>query len=254
MDHKSIREVILGVVAAHAGSPSLQSGSVIREAGQRLKPDNMAESQQAILTAFYDLFRTGYLAWGYDLNNADPPFCHVTERGRRVLSTLSRDPANPDGYLAYLATKASINPIAQSYISEALDTYNGGSYKSAAVMIGAAAESLVLTVRDAIVLRSQAIGTPVPTKLQDWRVRTIHSTVEDLIAQRRKVLPVKLLESFEAYWAAFSQQIRAARNDAGHPSSIAPIDVDTVHASLLIFPDLASLAASLEAWVNGNYV
>jgi len=45
---------------------------------------------------------------------------------------------------------ASLNPIADSYISEALATYGAACYKATAVMVGCAAESLVLELRDAI--------------------------------------------------------------------------------------------------------
>jgi hypothetical protein len=61
-------------------------------------------------------------------------------------------------------------------------------------------------------------------------------------------LPRSLREEYESYWPAFTQQIRAARNDAGHPVSIDPISFDTVHASLLIFPELAKLSVALMSW------
>jgi hypothetical protein len=59
----------------------------------------------------------------------------------------------------------------------------------------------------------------------------------------------ELRESFEAYWSAFAQEIRAVRNDAGHPTSVDPVTSDTVHASLLVFPELARLASGLSRWV-----
>lgn len=40
---------------------------------------------------------------------------------------------------------------------------------------------------------------------------------------------------------------------SGHPTSIEPVTPDTVHASLLVFPELAALATSLRDWVSqGN--
>jgi hypothetical protein len=61
-----------------------------------------------------------------------------------------------------------------------------------------------------------------------------------------------LREEFEAYWPAFTQQIRATRNEAGHPTSVDPVTADAVHASLLIFPELARLAKRLELWVKND--
>src|SRR5262245_38283078 len=59
------------------------------------------DEERALLTAFHDLFRNGQLSWGHNLANPGPPFLHLTEQGRRSLQHLSRDPMNPDGYLAH---------------------------------------------------------------------------------------------------------------------------------------------------------
>ena len=62
----------------------------------------------------------------------------------------------------------------------------------------------------------------------------------------------RMREEFEAYWLAFAQQIRATRNDAGHPSSVDPVTEEGVHGSFLVFPNLAKLSNSLSTWVMTN--
>jgi len=57
-----------------------------------------------------------------------------------------------------------------------------------------------------------------------------------------------LRDRFDMYWSGFAGQLRSVRNDAGHPVSVDPVTPDTVHASLLIFPELASLAEALFRW------
>lgn len=253
MDGNELRRVLLEVVAERAGSHTLQAASVINEVARRVNIGRGIDAEQALLTFWSDLIRSGYIAWGYNLSNIDPPFCHITERGRRILANLSRDPANPSGYLAHLETRAELNPIAESYLREALDTFNAGHYKSAAVMIGAASESVVLHLRDQLVAKITGLGhTPSP-KLLDWRLKTVLGAIEDALIEKKKQVPNKLYESFESYWPAFTQQIRAVRNESGHPTSIAPIDEPTVHASLLIFPEIAHLASQLQAWIAGSY-
>ena len=74
----------------------------------------------------------------------------------------------------------------------------------------------------------------------------------DDMASAAGSFPTALKESFEAYWSAFVQQIRAARNDAGHPSSVQSVGPETVHASLLIFPEMLRLAAALREWVHND--
>jgi hypothetical protein len=214
---------------------------------------NSEEVGQAILTCWHDLMRTGLIAWGHDLMNLDPPNCHLTERGRAVLKHLSRDPSNPDGYLEHLRSRAALSPMAAGYVDEALQAYQSACFKAAAVMIGAASECLVLELRDALVTKLKALGKTPPKKLEGWQVKQVLDALQQLIQAAAGGMPAKLREAFGANWPAFVQQIRAARNDAGHPSSIDPITPETVHAALLIFPELAGLAAELKTWVVDSY-
>jgi hypothetical protein len=253
MEGVDIRGLILEVVDDLVRKyDNLQAGGVLQEASRRL-PRRDREAERALLTAFYDLFRTGYLSWGHDLPNPNPPFCHVTALGRQALAHRSRDPANPDGYLAHLRHRAPLAPVPGSYITEALNTFNAACFKATAVMVGAAAESLVLEVRDALVARLQVLGQPTPPDLADWRVKRVLSALERLITAKRNSLPAPLFERFEANWPAFTHQIRTARNDAGHPVTVEPVTPEEVHASLLIFPELATLAQQLQEWTRTNY-
>lgn len=251
---QEIRRVFLEVIneLSRRGS-SLQSGVVLREVQSRLNIRNNLEMEQVLLTFWHDLLRSGYLAWGYDLANPDPPFCHLTEQGRRTLSNLSRDPANPEGYLAHVTRTAPLNPIADSYLKEAIHSYNNNCYKASAVMIGAAAESIILVLREVLVTKIQGLTRTPPRDLLDWRIKKILESIKKEIESKKADIPTALFESFEAYWPAFTQQIRASRNEAGHPSSIDPVTEETVHASLLIFPELAKLASELTAWISSSY-
>jgi hypothetical protein len=62
-----------------------------------------------------------------------------------------------------------------------------------------------------------------------------------------------LRDEVQAYWLAFAQQIRATRNDAGHPSSVDPVSEEGVHASFLVFPEFVGLQARLAAWIPRNF-
>lgn len=253
MDADKIRTALLDEIAKRAESHNLQPAGVLNKVAQDLRIPDDGPFARALLTAWSDLFRGGYVSWGYNLSNIDPPFYHVTEKGGRMIKTLSRDPSNPSGYRAYVAGKAKLNPIASSYIAEALDTYNSGSFKASAVMVGAASESMILQLRDMLVERLTTLGKQVSTKLTAWQVRTVLNAIEDALVAKKKAMPTKLREEFEAYWPAFTQQIRAVRNDAGHPTSIDPISEQAVHAALLIFPELAALATELCEWIQQSF-
>lgn len=245
-----IRAMLLTIIAERKGEGPLQADSVLQEAARRLGIRRDPEAEQQLLTLWGDLFRTGYLGWGYNLANPWPPFCHVTEAGRRALENLSRDPANPDGYLAYLDDIAELDDVATSYLREALAAFNAGLVKAAAVMVGGAAEHLVLSLRDAVSLSIRTLNHEEPAGLDDWRIKPVLNALEGYFDRERKNLPRQLYDRFRSYWPAFTQQIRAVRNDAGHPTTVEPIDHPTVHASLLIFPELAALQTDLLEWVT----
>jgi hypothetical protein len=211
------------------------------------------ETEQAILTQWGELFRTGLLAWGLDLNHPDPPRFHVTSRGRQALANATRDPSNPLGYIRHLESRVSLNDVARSYVLEAVDCYAAGFFKASAVLVGAAAESLVLELAENVVTKLKSLQVDVPKGLVGWKVKEISNALQRALESQKTSFPTELRESFEAYWAAFVQQIRAVRNDAGHPKSVEPVTSETVHASLLVFPELAQLMQRLSNWVTNDW-
>ena len=253
-----IRAVILQVIQEQTPkSPTgsqLNQNPVLEETKRRLGITNNREKEQAILTTWHDLFRTGYLAWGLDITNPEPPFFHVTDSGRRAIASLSRDPGNPAGYLRHLSSIATLNPIANSYLMEGLDCYVAGLYKASAVMIGGATESVILELRDVTVQKLSEQSKPVPKNMNDWRIKTVSDALHNFLDTNKKQFAADLRDEFEAYWSAFAQQIRTVRNDAGHPTSVDPVTSDSVHASLLIFPELAKLSAKLMKWVTSDLI
>jgi hypothetical protein len=248
----SIREALLEEIQAQQPKNQidapLSQTSVLNATANRFGRGN----DEAILTQWGELFRTGLLAWGLNLSNPDPPFFHLTDTGRRALAHLTRDPSNPDGYMRHLASLAKVNDVAMSYLKEGLDCYVAGLYKAAAVMVGAAAESVILDLRDQTVVKLKALGKTPSKQLEDWRIKTVTDELRRFLDQHKPSFDLKLRDSFDAYWSAFALQIRTVRNDVGHPTSIDPVTPDTVHASLLIFPELASLASRLSDWTTNQ--
>lgn len=251
-----IREVLLTEIKAQQptgyASQSLQQSSVLDAAARKLGANHNPDFEQAVLTQWSELFRSGLLAWGLNLANPNPPFFHLTERGLQALQNVTRDPSNPAGYLRHLASVATVEPVALSYLTEGLECYVAGLFKAAAVMVGGAAESVILELRNLTVQKLTALKQPVPKAMEDWRIRTVSEALAKFFEGHAPKFPRELREPFEAYWSAFAQQIRATRNDAGHPVSVDPVTPDTVHASLLIFPELARLANNLSRWVSSD--
>jgi len=252
----SIREVLL--VAIQAQEPqnqfdaALTQGSVLSAAATKMGVRHNQDLEQAILTQWSELFRTGLLAWGLNLSNPNPPHFHLTERGRQALENATRDPSNPAGYLRHLSTVGQIDPVAMSYLTEALDCYVAGLFKAAAVMVGGAAERVILELRDTTVQKLTSLRRTVPTQLNDWKIKAVSDSLRSFLDSHKTQFTREMRDAYDASWSALAQQIRATRNDVGHPASIQPVTSDTVHAALLVFPELARLASRLKTWIMSD--
>jgi hypothetical protein len=136
-----------------------------------------------------------------------------------------------------------------SYLTEGLECHVAGLFKAVAVMVGCATESLILNLRDVTVEKLTALGNALPTGIEDRKIKTVSDTLCTFFEAHRTQIGRDLWEPFEANWSTFAQQMRAVRNDAGHPKSVEPVTSDTAHASLLVFPELAKIATGLARWV-----
>jgi hypothetical protein len=255
----SIRNVLLETIAelqprqGGYDPGSLQSSSVLRAVIGKLGARRDEAVEQAVLAQYQELFRTGYLAWGLNLDNPGPPFFHIAERGRRALENFSRDPSNPAGYLSSIAKLSKISDICLAYVEEGLGCFTAGHFRAAAVMIGCAGERLVLELRDAIVEGLNSGSHSVPKNLSNRNIKTVLSAVGEFVVSHKKDIPYGLFESYEANWPATTGQIRAVRNDAGHPISLNAVTEDSVHASFLLFPEVIKLQSALLEWVKKAY-
>jgi hypothetical protein len=212
--------------------------------------------QKLVLDGWDDLYRSGIISWGYDVGshpNSGSDWAHLTAHGTETLKNLSRDPSNPLGYRAAVEEYVRDLPVVVSYLAEALDTYNKGSIKASAVMLGAAAESMNLDVRDKLKERMLAGGKTPPKALDDFRIAAVLRAMETELKTRVKDMPRNLSERFESYWSASTGLFRMTRNDAGHPKSVEPVTRDAVHAALLLFPEQAKLTHDVRAWIVQSY-
>src|SRR5437879_5506641 len=83
MKDDEIKQVVYetAVDLARKGPGWAQQAVVLREVAKRLQPKLGLglDAEQAILTAWHDLFFERKLSWGYNLDNPDSPFFHVPE-------------------------------------------------------------------------------------------------------------------------------------------------------------------------------
>lgn len=98
MTHEELKQVVFDTAAtlARQGPGWAQESAVLREVAKRLQPQLGTDlaGQQAILTAWHDLFFEKKLSWGYNLANPNSPFFHVP--GDEI-SAMGRSPLTAAG-------------------------------------------------------------------------------------------------------------------------------------------------------------
>jgi hypothetical protein len=249
------RSALLATIAQAASRDGDGFGReyVIKQTAEKLGRQHDNVTARLLMEAWDDLYRAGIVSHGMDLANLGLNWAHLTSFGATAAKDLSRDPSNPAGYRAVVSPHLSGEPIAESYLGEALDTYNKCSFKASAVMLGCAAEALHLSLRDKLVAKITTAGKAPPADLNTWVISRVLRSMETHLEARAKDMDRSLSERFEAYWPAWTGVFRMTRNDAGHPKSIDPVTRDAMHAALLLFPEQARLSFDLSAWVSATY-
>ena len=74
---------------------------------------------------------------------------------------------------------------------------------------------------------------------------TVFTAIKSILDKHINSMPSTLRDEYNAYWPALNEQIRRTRNDAGHPENISFFTFEDVHASLLLFPNVARLTTHL---------
>lgn len=249
------RRAVLAVLDERKKDPERSFGRsyVLEQASRALGQWGDRAGGRLVMAAYDDLFRSGVINFGRALNQPGPEWGHLTAHGVETLREIERDPANAAGYLNAISPHLKEQPIAISYLVEALDTYNKGSVKASAVMLGCAAEALSLAMRDRLVAKIQGNGGTPPTNLHDWRIATVIRAMEQQLDGRGATMPRDLRERYESYWPAWSGLFRMTRNEVGHPKSVDPVTREAVHGALLLFHEHARLMFDLVSWVDASF-
>src|SRR5262249_52920708 len=266
---------MLRVIEATAeGGFLVTRAKVFQETAKALQwaPSSLGQDELlALLDGWQELHRTGVLAsgapfsllplWEPHLQEHERDarvdagmarYSHLTWLGRIVTVSIGQDPNNPAGYLAHVRSILPAASIPLEYVEEAVRTYMSDCNRATAVLIGAASESLALDLREAMCAKLTAASIQLPKGLTDPRPNVFLAAVKKLLddAVTQKRLTGDLAERYQAHWDVLVHRMRMARNEAGHPVRVAPMDRGFVHSLLSTFPTLARLALDLTAWVG----
>jgi hypothetical protein len=236
------------------GLKRISVGHLGKEAAARaLNTDNPADEQAKwILEVLSDMERAGLIFFGDRFDRVGHAWVWPTKAGLDWLDDWRTSPENRPGYLEDVTSIPNVSDIARSYLQEAQELFLAGYPRAAAVMVGAVSEVTVYEIRKALVDRLTAIhGKPPKGDLPNKGISTnrVFDAVRKALEGRRADMPRVVAESVDSHWPAFLHEIRRARNDAGHPQIVLPVDRDDVKAALNQVRPILRTASALKEWI-----
>jgi hypothetical protein len=181
----------------------------------------------------WQLINQGVLVQGLNASNAQWPFLSLTEWGEEYVQEPGPDVYDPDGYLAAMDGDAPLDAIERRYLEQASAAFRAELHDAAAVMLGAAAEHLLLQLGKGITK-----ADPAATKVKkaiDGPALLLLREVQRYVEPKRQSLSRDLRESFETTFLGVANLIRTSRNDGGHPA-LPQVARDDAFVLLRLFP------------------
>jgi len=263
---------VLADIAKNPGSDGSQVASIVEGVKHRIAERHGAESLQfqdyriidQVQMVLWQLLPQGILVWGLGgsmSRNDAYPFFRLTDHGKKVVADKAGEPQpyDPDGFLREFSRLVpEADPVALDYLTEAIRAFNSACHKSAAVMLGAASEKLILLLCDAF---ESEIADPAERK--KWETETMNGVSIsrkfnalkrrlDLMVGAKKIADHELRDTIQHALPTVSEFLRRCRNDAGHPNIPTQTDPDTVFLNLRVFTEYARRIYGLIEYFRAN--
>ena len=196
----------------------------------------------------------GVHAPGRSMQHPNLPYLRVTEYGQKCFDAGELTAHDPDDYLRRLKTACpTMDEITLLYTGEALDTFRVGKHLASAVMIGVAAENMLLRLVAAVQV---ALNTPQRQAQFEKNTKTKSAKTqhdEALKMLGSAPLPPELGYVLTQHIEGIYDLIRRTRNGAGHPTG-KRLERDETHALLLLFPTYCKTVHDLIDWLGKNQI
>ena len=193
--------------------------------------------------ALWQLFIQGVITPGTDAANPDFPRFRITRYGQEVLQAERFIPHDPAGYLDAVRQAANtiVGQASLAYVEEALRCFNSGCPLASVLLLGIAAEAVLLEL--CAVARDALQSPQEQTQLDNLQsVRPKHRwLVGKYNALPGPVRRQQLPESLDVTLTSLYELIRRQRNQLGHPQPHPPsIDRDAAFVYFKLFPTFIS--------------
>ena len=265
IDYAQLRTIVLEYLRRQPTGQLNLIGGGGREAWQNLCRQHGLTPNEAdyvtIQRIFHEMYLERIIITGASPTNMGTqamswPFYRVTEYGKKAIGAREYVPHDPDGYLARIKSDIpGLDETILRYLQEALGCYRSGFLLAAAVMVGCAAEKALLLLVDAF---GSALADPAKKAKyeKDTQSRIISRKYEALWKRLEPLapsLPAALGDDLHVILDRIFDLIRTTRNEAGHPTG-KPLERETVHANLLLFPSYCRRVYGLMDYFQANPV
>jgi hypothetical protein len=240
--------------------PTQFGGGVQVEHNEEFLDSFRGELQEFVRQAMWECLVKGILIFGSNVQYPNWPSYRLTHFGKQALSQRPPQPYDPDNFIKYFREHCEeVDPVVYDYLVEAVNCFNSGCHKAAAVMLGCASEKLIL-----LLVESVASAVSDPTKKgkfekevnSRWTISHKYSTLKkylDLMVSSDK-LSRDHIETVNGELPAGFQLLRRCRNAGGHPEAPGDVGADTLFMNLRMFAEYASRVFSLIKWFKENQV
>ena len=197
-----------------------------------------AEDIDKIKAIMWQLIIQGVLVPGVQgyADNSWPHFS-ITEYGKTYLETEGSAPYDPDGYLSCIKNDSlNVDDVVLLYLTEGLQCFHRFNYIASAVMVGVAAEKVLLNLIDAFAssMSDSSKASAFRRKTQNAMIKTQFDELTKQLYPLKSKLPNELSKDLETYLDGIFNLIRNYRNEAGHPSG-RDIPQEIAYSNLQLF-------------------
>jgi len=211
---------------------------------------------EKIVAVVWELIIEGVYTPGSSVQHPNLPAVRVTEYGQKCFDAGELTAHDPDDFLQRLKTACpSIDDITLLYTGGALDAFRVGRHLASTVMIGVAAENMLLRLVGAVYA---ALNTPqrqskFERDTKGKKAKTQHDEVSARLRSPATPLPTEIESVLTQHIDGIYDLIRRTRNEAGHPTG-KRMERYEAHALLLLFPTYCKTVHDLMGWLSANKI
>jgi hypothetical protein len=226
----------------------------LRYVGDQLPKDD----KDTVKTILWQLIVQGVLVPGQAGDEqGNWPLFTITEYGKTFLKAEGSAPYDPDGYLRCIKNDSpDIDKTVLVSLTEGLQCFLKGHYLACAVMVGVAAEKVILDLIDAFagaISSDHGKASEFKNRTQNKMISTQFKELTKRLYPLENQLPAELGKDLETYLDGIFNLIRNYRNEAGHPTG-REIPRELAYSNLQLFRYFSKNAHDLIGYLRNNQI